>query len=116
MGVLCATSFLILILGVPYIVECFPSQAIQGERNTKSHLLVNVYGIYISTYKFIIKHNLANGTGRTETETLNDFFGIGEETITNTFLFIYPSTNQPCLKYSVFDFKDKERKCTHVIV
>ena len=61
-------------------VFSFPSFTIPGESQTKSHYLLNFYGIYLSTYEFLIEHNLVNDKG-TVTDTINEFFGIGKNKI-----------------------------------
>ena len=61
-------------------VFSFPSITIPGESQTKSHYLLNFYGVYLSTHDFLIEHNLVNDKG-TVTDTINEFFGIGKNKI-----------------------------------
>ncbi|XP_065943738.1 von Willebrand factor A domain-containing protein 7 [Magallana gigas] len=56
-------------------VSAFPPQNIPQERLTKSHNTINVYGIYLSTHQFLLRHSFVNGTGKPVSEVLSEFFG-----------------------------------------
>ncbi|XP_062603094.1 uncharacterized protein LOC134264839 isoform X2 [Saccostrea cucullata] len=76
-----------------YRVLSFPPQNIPGEYKSKSHLTINIYGIYLSTYNFLLRHNLANSTGRTPSEALNEFFGKDRDSQTHFIQNIFAITN-----------------------
>lgn len=79
-------------------VSAFPPQSIPQESSTKSHTTINFYGIYLSTYQFLLRHNLVNGTGKPVSEVLSDFFGTGRQTR----LFV----NSCCKKIVLISFKE----------
>lgn len=68
-------------------VSAFPPQNIPQERLTMSHNTINVYGIYLSTHQFLLRHNFVNGTGKPVSEVLSEFFGNGKQTWLSVFLF-----------------------------
>ncbi|XP_062566521.1 von Willebrand factor A domain-containing protein 7-like [Saccostrea cucullata] len=76
-----------------YRVLSFPPQNIPGEYKSKSHLTINIYGIYLSTYNFLLRHNLVNSTGRTPSEALNEFFGKDRDSQTHFIQNIFAITN-----------------------
>lgn len=74
-------------------VSAFPPQSIPQESSTKSHTTINFYGIYLSTYQFLLRHNLVNGTGKPVSEVLSDFFGTDRDSQTNFYLNILKITD-----------------------
>lgn len=70
-------------------VSAFPPQNIPQERLTKSHNTINVYGIYLSTHQFLLRHSFVNGTGKPVSEVLSEFFGNGKQTWLSVILFFH---------------------------
>ncbi|XP_061173534.1 uncharacterized protein LOC133182699 [Saccostrea echinata] len=92
-GFLSLTVVVFVFLFRYFCVLAFPPQSIPGEHQSKSHLTLNIYGIYLSTHKFLLKHNLVNSTGRTPSEALNEFFGKDRDSQTHFLENVYAITN-----------------------